>query len=87
MVKPDLVTPHDQTSWGAAEKELLANSCSIIKKKRVAKVLLSFCKPKSREFERAFINEKRGNILSVVAGALLLERAKICKSCYELQDY
>ena len=60
---------------------------ALLKNERVAKLLLSFCKPKSREFERAFINEKRGNILSVVAGALLLERATICKSCYELQDY
>ena len=31
MVKLDLITPHDQTSWGAAEREVLAKSCKITK--------------------------------------------------------
>ena len=31
MVKTDLITPHDQSSWGAAEEEVLAKSCKIIK--------------------------------------------------------
>ena len=39
IVEPDLITPHDKTSWGAAEEAMLLRVARLLRAARVARVV------------------------------------------------